>query len=61
MCMSLTKDHYGIVQCDILHILKVLLTFLTTLEDAQKEILLSEDVEEAAQAINVYSQPADGM
>jgi hypothetical protein len=59
--MLLTKDCYGIVQHDVLHILKALLAFLTALEDTQKEIPLSEDAEEAAQAINVYSRPADGI
>jgi hypothetical protein len=40
---------------------QALLAFLTALEDTQKEIPLSEDAEKAAQAINVYSQPANGM
>jgi len=60
VCMSLTEDRYGVVQRDIPRILEALLAFLTALEDAQKEIPLSEDAEEAARAIDVYSRPADG-
>ena len=58
--MSLTEDRYGVVQRDIPRILEALLAFLTALEDAQKEIPLSEDAEEAARAIDMYSRPADG-
>jgi len=59
--MSLTEDRYGVVQRDIPRILEALLAFLTALEDAQQEIPLSEDAEEAARAIDVYSRPADAM
>lgn len=61
MCASLTEDRYGIVQRDIPRILEALLAFLTALEDAQKEISLSDDTEEASRAIDVYSRSADGM
>lgn len=61
MCASLTEDRYGVVQRDIPRILEALLAFLTALEDAQKEVSLSDDAEEAARAIDVYSRPADGM
>jgi len=61
VCASLTEDRYGVVQRDIPRILEALLAFLTALEDAQKEVSLSDDAEEAARAIDVYSRPADGM
>ena len=60
VCVSLTEDRYGVVQRDIPRILEALLVFLTALEDAQKEIPPSDDAEDIAQAVDVYSQPADG-
>ena len=60
VCASLTEDRYGVVQRDIPRILEALLVFLTAVEDAQKEVALSDDVEDAARAIDVYSRPADG-
>lgn len=60
VCLSLTEDRYGVVQRDIPRILEALLVFLTALEDAQKEIASSDDAEDAARAIDVYSRPADG-
>lgn len=60
MCVSLTEDRYGVVQRDIPRILEALLAFLTALEDAQKEIVLSDDAGDAARAADVYSGPADG-
>lgn len=60
MCASLTEDRYGVVQRDIPRILEALLAFLTALEDAQKEVSLSDDAEEASRAIDVYGRPADG-
>lgn len=61
VCASLTEDRYGVVQRDIPRILEALLAFLTALEDAQKEVSLSDDAEEASRAVDVYSRPADGM
>ena len=61
VCASLTEDRYGVVQRDIPRILEALLAFLIALEDAQKEISLSDDTEEASRAIDVYSRSADGM
>jgi Nucleoporin protein Ndc1-Nup len=58
--MSLTEDRYGVVQRDIPRILEALLAFLTALEDAQKEIGVSDDAEDTARAVDVYSRPADG-
>jgi len=49
------------VQRDIPRILEALLLFLTALEEAQKEIVASDDAEEAARAFDVYSLPADGV
>lgn len=60
VCASLTEDRYGVVQRDIPRILEALLLFLTALEEAQKEIVVSDDAEEAARAFDVYSLPADG-
>jgi Nucleoporin protein Ndc1-Nup len=57
----LTEDRYGIVQRDIPRILEALLAFLTALEDAQREIAVSDDTEEAARAIDMYGRPADGV
>jgi len=59
VCASLTEDRYGVVQRDIPRILEALLLFLTALEEAQKEIVVSDDAEEAARAFDVYSLPAD--
>jgi hypothetical protein len=56
----LTEDRYGVVQRDIPRILEALLAFLTALEDTQRGITVSDDAE-AAQAIDVYGCPADGM
>jgi Nucleoporin protein Ndc1-Nup len=56
----LTEDRYGVVQRDIPRILEALLVFLTALEDAQKDIAISDDTEDAARAVDVYSRPADG-
>jgi nucleoporin NDC1 len=56
----LTEDRYGIVQRDIPRILEALLVFLMALEDAQKDIVMSDDAEDAARAVDVYSRPADG-
>jgi len=47
------------VQRDIPRILEALLRFLTALEEAQKEIAVSDDAEEVARAFDVYSLPAD--
>ena len=60
VCGSLTEDRYGVVQRDIPRILEALLVFLTALEDVQKEIPTSDDAEDAARAVDVYSRPADG-
>jgi hypothetical protein len=60
VCLSLTEDRYGVVQRDIPRILEALLVFLTALEEAQKDIALSDDAEDAARASDVYSRPADG-
>jgi hypothetical protein len=60
VCLSLTEDRYGIVQRDIPRILEALLVFLMALEDAQKDIVMSDDAEDAARAVDVYSRPADG-
>jgi hypothetical protein len=49
------------VQHDIPRIFVALLVFLTALEDAQREIVISDDAEEAVRAIDVYGRPADGM
>jgi Nucleoporin protein Ndc1-Nup len=57
----LTEDRYGVVQRDIPRIIEALLAFLTALEDVQREIAVSDDAEEAARAIDVYSRPTDGM
>jgi hypothetical protein len=57
----LTEDRYGVVQRDIPRILEALLVFLTALEDAQKEIASSDDADDAARAVDVYSGAADGM
>ncbi|KAN0130179.1 Nucleoporin protein Ndc1-Nup [Lactarius tabidus] len=59
VCASLTEDRYGVVQRDIPRILEALLLFLTALEEAQKEIAVPDDAEEAARAFDVYSLPAD--
>lgn len=59
VCASLAEDRYGVVQRDIPRILEALLLFLTALEEAQKEIAVSDDAEEAARAFDVYSLPAD--
>lgn len=48
------------MQRDIPRILEALLLFLTALEEAQKEIAVADDAEEAARAFDVYSLPADG-
>lgn len=48
------------MQRDIPRILEALLVFLTALEDAQKDIAISDDAEDAARAVDVYSRPADG-
>jgi hypothetical protein len=56
----LTEDRYGAVQRDIPRILEALLVFLTALEEAQNGVESSDDAEEAARAIDVYSRPADG-
>jgi len=61
VCVSLTEDRYGVVQRDIPRILEALLAFLTALEDAQKEIVSSDDAGDAARAVDVYSGPADAM
>ncbi|KAI0002445.1 nucleoporin protein Ndc1-Nup [Russula compacta] len=61
VCASLTEDRYGVVQRDIPRIIEALLVFLTAIEDAQKEVALSDDAEDAARAIDVYSRPADAM
>ncbi len=61
VCASLTEDRYGVVQRDIPRILEALLLFLTALEEAQREIVVSDDADEAARAFDVYSLPADGM
>ncbi|KAI0254464.1 nucleoporin protein Ndc1-Nup [Lactifluus subvellereus] len=61
VCASLTEDRYGVVQRDIPRILEALLAFLTALEEAQREIAVSDDAEEAARAIDVYGRPADAM
>jgi len=58
--MSLTEDRYGAVQRDIPRILEALLAFLTALEDAQREIAPSDDAEDTARAVDLYSRPADG-
>jgi hypothetical protein len=60
VCASLTEDRYGVGQRDIPRILEALLVFLTALEDVQKDIPSSDDNEDAAQAVDVYSRPADG-
>ena len=60
VCVSLTEDRYGVVQRDIPRILEALLVFLTALEDAQKEVALSDDAEDAARAVDAYTRPADG-
>ena len=60
VCASLTEDRYGVMQRDILRILEALLVFLTAIEDAQKEIASPDDADDAAQAVDVYSKPADG-
>ena len=49
------------MQRDIPRIIEALLAFLTALEDAQREIVVSDDAEEAARAIDVYGRAADGM
>ena len=61
LCASLTEDRHGAVQCDIPRILEALFMFLTALEDARREIVISDDAEEAARAIDVYGRSADGM
>jgi hypothetical protein len=57
----LTEDRYGAVQHDILRILEALVAFITALEDVQREIVISDDGDEAARVIDVYGRPADGM
>ncbi|KAI0300488.1 nucleoporin protein Ndc1-Nup [Multifurca ochricompacta] len=61
VCASLTEDRYGTVQRDIPRILEALLTFLDALEDAQREVAVSDDAEEASRAIDIYCRPADAM
>ena len=61
LCASLTEDRYGAVQRDIPRIFEALFVFLTALEDAQREIVISDDAEEAARAIDVYGRSVDGM
>ncbi|KAI0266419.1 nucleoporin protein Ndc1-Nup [Gloeopeniophorella convolvens] len=63
VCASLAEDRYGVVQRDIPRVLEALLSFLTALEEAQRELIEtpSEDAEEAARAVDVYGRAADAM
>ncbi|KAI9511523.1 nucleoporin protein Ndc1-Nup [Russula earlei] len=61
VCMSLTEDRYGVVQRDIPRILEAFLAFLTAVEDARREIAISDDADDTAQAVDIYSRAADAM